>query len=205
MPAEIFPIAGFERIGLRVVSGVVTARDRGGMIVTGRRSEPRWAGSFTTDKLHPAEWADLVALLDDCVDRNLRVDFIHPRYALPRFYTLDTWPLAADPLLVSVTDRRHIVVKNLTVGLVLKRGDRFTLIQDELRCYRKVAVDTVVTSAIAQTLQLTPRLPLGLFAANAVVRFKNPPIRLAIVPDSYQAEEEYSPTPITFDTEEALQ
>ncbi|HTM77010.1 MAG TPA: hypothetical protein VL133_05225, partial [Devosia sp.] len=189
MPAETFPIPGFERIGLRVISGVVTARDRGGMIVTGRRAEPRWAGSFTTDKLTRDDWADLVALLDDCVDRNLRVDFIHPLFKVPRSYTLDTWPLAADPVLVAVTDRRHIVVSDLTVGLVLKRGDRLTLIQDELRCYRKIAVDTVVTSAIAQTLQLTPRIPAGLFAAGSIVRFKYPPIRLAIVPDSYQAEE----------------
>lgn len=205
MPAETFPIPGFERIGLRVVSGVVTARDRGGMIVTGRRAEPRWAGPFTTDKLSRNEWADLFALLDDCVDRNLRVDFIHPLYAVPRSYTLDTWPLAADPVLVSATDRRHIMVSGLTVGLMLKRGDRLTLMQDDLRCYRKIAVDTVVTSAIAQTLQLTPRIPSGLFAAGSIVRLKNPPIRLAIVPDSYAQDEEYSPTPVTFETEEALQ
>lgn len=202
--AETFPLAGFERIGLRVVSGVVTRRDLGGMLITRRKFEPYWAGPFTTDKLRPAAWSDLVAFLDSCVERNLRVDFIHPRHAVPRDYTVASWPLALDPALVSVTHGREIVVSGLEVGMTLKRGDRLTLMQGELRCYRRLPADVTVASAIAQALPIGPRLPLGVFTAGAGVRFLNPPVRLAIVPDSYQDDEIYQPTAITFETEEAL-
>lgn len=202
--AEVFPLDGFEKIGLRIVSGVITARSRGGLVVVGRSEEARWAGTFTTDKLRSPQWHGLMAFLTDCVDRNLRVDFIHPRHVVPAGYNLGTWPVVADPSLVAVTHRRAIVVSGLTIGVVLKRGTRFSLMQGGLICHRVIAVDTVVASGVAQSLQLTPRLPIGLFSAGAIVRFKNPPVRLAIVPDSFSDEEAYAPTPITFGTEEAL-
>lgn len=202
--AETFPFPFFERIGLRIQPGIAHKRDRGGMLITQRRLEPYWAGQFTTDKLAPAAWADLIAFLDNCVDRNLRVDFVHPRFALPRAFTEATWPLFADPLLVSITHGREIVVSGLQAGMQLKRGDRLSLMQGELRCYRSLAADVLVSSSISQALPLTPRMPLGLFAAGAAVRFKAPPVRLAIVPGSYQDDEVARQFPVTFETEEAL-
>jgi len=202
--ADPFPLAGFARIGLRIVSGIAYGRTEGGLILTGRKAAPYWAGPFTTDSLDPAVWSDLMGFLVDCVDRNLRVDFVHPRYLVPRSYTLTSWPLVTDPVLVSVTNPRTIVVSGLTVGMTLKRGDRLTLIQGELRCHRMIRADLVVASAISQSIALTPLLPTGVFAGGALVRFKNPPIRLAIVPGSFEAEEEYSQSPVTFEAEEAL-
>lgn len=203
--AETFPISGFERIGLQVVSGIKSVRTRGGLVITGRAVEPRWTGRFTTDKLDIDEWRDLAAFLTDCVDRNLRVDFIHPRHVVPAGYTLESWPVLVDPVLVSVTNRRLIIASGLTLGVVLQRGVRVSLMQSGLICHRMIAADTVVTSTVAQALPLTPRLPIGVFTADALVRFKQPPIRLAIVPDSYVLDEEFNQTPISFDTEEALQ
>jgi hypothetical protein len=202
--AETFPVSGFKRIGLRVRSGIASTRDRGGLLITTRRAEPYWAGSFTTDELDHAAWSDLIALLDDCVDRNLRVDFVHPRHAVPRAYTPTSWPLSDDPTLVSVTHGRQIVVLGLSIGMELKRGDRLTVMQGELRCYRRLAADVTVSSGIAQALPISPRLPLGVFTPGADVRFRNPPVRLAIVPDSYPDEEIYQQSAITFETEEAL-
>ncbi|MBN9335621.1 hypothetical protein [Devosia sp.] len=202
--AVAFPFSGFDRIGLRIRSGIAHKRDRGGLLLTQRTVEPYWAGPFTTGKLTPAAWSNLVAFLSDCVDRNLRVDFVHPRHEVPRAYTLATWPLFADPVLVSVTHGREIVVSGLQVGMELKRGDRFTLMQGEQRCYRSLAADLVVASAISQAIPLTPRMPLGIFAAGALVRFKMPPVRLAVVADSFQDDEVYAPSSLTFEAEEAL-
>lgn len=202
--AETFPLSGFERIGLRVQSGLATKRDRGGLLLTSRRYEAYWAGSFTTDKLLPGAWADLVAFLDTCVSRNLRVDFVHPRHAVPRAYTAATWPLGGDQALVSVTNRYQVVVSGLQVGMTLKRGDRLSFLQSGSVCYRRLTADVVVSSTTAQSLAIEPRLPLGVFTAGAAVRFRNPPVRLAIVPDSYDADEVYAPSPISFDTQEAL-
>lgn len=202
--AVAFPRPAFERIGLRIQPGIAHARDRGGMLLTQRRVEPYWAGPFTTGKLSVAEWADLIAFLDDCVDRNLRVDFVHPRFALPRAYTPATWPLLADPLLVSVTHGREIRVSGLEVGMTFKRGDRFTIMQGELRCYRRLSADLVVASTISQALPISPRMPLGVFAPGAAVRFAAPPVRLGIVPGSYQDDEVAQQFPVKFETEEAL-
>lgn len=202
--AETFPVTGFSRIGVRIRSGVVTARTTGGLLVTGRRHEPHWAGPFTTGPLEPAEWSALAAFLEDCVDRNLRVDFVHPRHAVPRAYTPASWPMIGDAELEAVTDLRTIVVSGLALGLNLRRGDRLSLMQGELVCHRKMAADVVVSSITAQTLALTPRIPMGIFAAGAAVRLRNPPLRLAIVPDSSRDEEVFAQTPMTFETEEAL-
>jgi hypothetical protein len=202
--AEMFPVA-FSRILLKVSSGLAFGRDRDVLLLNARKHEPHWIGSFQTGDLDPDEYADFSAFLTDLVDTNGRVDFVHPRFAVPRAYTQTTWPVAEDAELVAVTDLRHIVVSGLAVGTILKRGDRLTVIQGELRCYRSIAQDVVVSSAIAQTLRLSPRLPLGVFAAGAAVRFKLPPIRLAVVPDSYEPDETSRPSPISFDVMEALQ
>lgn len=201
--AEVFPV-GFASIDLQVQDGTAFGRTIAGLVMTGRRHQPYWAGSFSTDSLSFDEWSDLTTMLGDCIENNLRVDFVHPRFALPRQYTAANWPVVGDPVLVSITNPRAIVVSGLTVGLQLKRGDRLTLMQGDLRCYRKIRSDLVVTSGIAQTLPLSPRLPPGVFAAGAVVRMQNPAIRLAIVPDSLDAVEKYSEQPVSFDVAEAL-
>lgn len=202
--AEMFPVA-FARILLKVSSGLAFGRDRDVLLLNARKHEPHWIGSFQTGDLSPEEYADFSAFLTDLVDTNGRVDFVHPRFAVPRTYTQASWPAAADAVLTALTDLRHIVVSGLPVSTVLKRGDRLTLIQGELRCYRSIAQDVVVSSAIAQTLRISPRLPLGVFVAGAAVRFKLPPIRLAVVPDSYEPDETSRPSPISFDVMEALQ
>ena len=202
--AETLPLPGFDKIGIRIVSGIAQRRDRGGTLITRRRNMPFWAGPITSDKLFPRDRADYVAFLDNCVSRNLRIDFVHPRFQTPAAYTLATWPLVVDPTLASVTHGHQIVVAGLQLGMQLKRGDRLTLVQGELRCCRPLSADLVVASTTAQALPLSARIPLGVFTAGALVRFRLPPIRLAVVADSYQDEEVYAPTPITAEFEEAL-
>jgi hypothetical protein len=200
------PVMGWAGIRLKPVSGLAFRREKGGLLINKRNAEPHWEGQFRSDNLAIGAYADLSTLLTDIVDRNDRIDFVHPRYALPRLYTPATWPLLADPELVSVTNLRTIVVSGLNNGMQLLRGDRLALIQgaNELVGYRSIAEDVTVTSTLAQTLVITPRLPFNVFVAGAKVRFKNPAARLAVVPDSWDADEQAGPSPLSFDVTEAL-
>lgn len=201
--AQILPPL-FGVVRLLPYSGIATQRSRGGLLLTQRVVEPGWRGRFATDFLDPDEHQHLATTIADIVDRNERIDFVHPLYVRPRAFLGAVWPLVADPLLVSVTHGREIVVSGLEAGMELRRGDRLTIMQGELRCYRSIQSDLVVSSTIAQALPITPRMPVGIFAAAAAVRFIDPVVRLAIVPDSYDIEETSKPSPISFEVEEAL-
>ncbi|CDP54074.1 hypothetical protein [Devosia sp. DBB001] len=201
--AETFPDL-IGKMAVNIVSGMKYGRDKGGMLVSTRDMDSYWAGKFTSGKLLQDEYADLDAWLTDCVELNKRVDFIHPRFRVPRSYTLDNLPFGGAANVVAIPDLRHVVLSGLPLGLILKRGDRFTLVQDDLRCYRKVAEDILVDSSIAQSVRLTPRLPMGVFAAGCTALFKNPPLRLAIVPDSWTTEEWYQASALSFEATEAL-
>ncbi len=207
MPIDM-PAYAFESIGVSPELGISHARTEAGLVVTSRRAEPFWRGRMTTEPLagtHGSnEHADFRAFLSRCVDLNLRVDFVHPRHRYPSAYTAATWPMADDATLAALTDRRNIVVTGLTVGMTLKRGDRLALSQGSLIAHRWLAADVVVASAIAQALELTPRLPLGVFEAGAAVALKDPIMRLMIVPGSWDDEEVGQPAPIGFEVMESL-
>lgn len=207
MPVDM-PSYGWQSIGVDPDLGINHARTEGGLIVTSRRSDPFWAGRMTTGPLGGTagnnEHADFRAFLSRCADKHLRVDFVHPRHRTPSAYSAATWPMVGNGALVSLTDLRTIVVSGLTVGLVLKRGDRLSLGQGELIAHRWLAADVTVTSALAQSIELTPRLPTGVFVAGATVTLKDPKMRLMIVPGSWDDEEAYEPTPIGFDVMESL-
>jgi hypothetical protein len=199
------PQMGWAGIHLDTPSGLSFRREKGGLLINKRNAEPHWEGWFRSGDLDFGAYADLSTFLTDVVEMNDRIDFVHPRYALPRSYTLANWPMANDAELVALTNLRTIVVAGLIVGMTLLRGDRFAIRQaGDLVGYRKIASDVVVTSSLAQTLPLTPRLPFNVFAAGASVRFKNPAARLAIVPDSWDADEQSGPSPLKFDVTEAL-
>lgn len=188
----------------RPVSGVSFARSEGGLMITSRHMEPYWAGTMTTPVLSVHDRKSWLAWLEDCVDLNRRVDFVHPYYALPAGFEDATWQMVGDGGLVEVTNRRSVKVSGLYVGDFLPFGTRFTIMQGELRCYRRLAADVTVTSSISQPLPVGPRLPLGIFAAGAAVRFKNPMCRLMVVPDSWEADEDIELLPLSFDVSESL-
>lgn len=189
---------------LGVVSGLAYGRDQGGIIINSRHVEPYWSGTFTTAPLTRADRIAGLAWLDDCVDRNLRVDFIHPSYQYPIGYDSSDWPMVGDGSLSSVTNLRTIVVSGLDVGIVLRAGSRLCLIQDDVVCYRKVVTTVTVSSAIAQSIAIGPRLPPGVFAAAATVRFANPYVRLMVVPESWEPDEDVDDTQIAFEAMETL-
>jgi len=207
MPVDM-PAYGFANWNLLPDMGISSAQTEAGLIITSRHGDAAWKGTLTTVPLAPkSDYPDFLAFLSRVVDLNLRVDFKHPIYRVPRAYTVDTWPLTDDPTLSSVTDLRHIVVGGLNVGMTLKRGDRLCLRQDgppAVVCHRWLAADVTVSSAIAQTLELTPRLPTGVFAPGASVVFKDPIMRLAVVPGSWNAAEAVAPTGVSFDVLESL-
>lgn len=198
-----FPF-GFSAISLKVDSGLAFVRRRKAVLLTARRSDPVWVGRFSTGDLSPAEFAAAHAFITDAVERHDRIDFVHPRFAVPKAYTLTSWPLAGDAELAAVTDLYNITVSGLEIGTMLAAGDRLAVIQGGITCYRELARPVVVSSAISQALRVTPRLPIGVFAAGAAVRFKNPAVRLAIEPDSYDLDEASQWGSLTIQAVEAL-
>jgi len=201
--AEAFPWR-LKATKFAPVSGITFGRDQGGLGVSGRQAEPYWAGTLTTPALSIADRKKALADLGYWVDMNRRISFVHPQRSYPDGFDADSWPLDDDPTVTSFTDRRAIVVSGLEAGMVLPRGTRFTLMQDDLRCYRELPLDVTVSSAVAQTLNVSPRLPLGVFADDCAIRFVDPEVRLAIVPDSWSADEDIEGLPLSFDVSETL-
>lgn len=207
MPIDL-PAYALTGIAAAPDLGIASAQSEGGLVVTSRQSDPFWRGRFTTRPLEGwqgnNEHADLLAFLINAADLNLRVDIVHPRHRYPSAYTEATWPMSGDGMLEDVTDLRTIVVSGLEGGLILRRGDRLSIVQDALIAHRWIAAGTTVASEIAQELTLTPRLPLGIFAEGASVVLENPKMRVMIVPGSWDATEAGNPTPISFDVMESL-
>lgn len=201
--AETFPF-NVRATKLGIVSGLAFGRDEGGLIVNSRHTEPYWAGTFTTPPLTTDERITALATLDDWVDMNRRIDFIHPKYEYPIGYDANTWPMSGDATLSSITDLRNIVVDGLDSGLILTAGTRLTIIQSGSICYRKIVTTIASAAALGQSINIGPRLPPGVFSAGAAVRFENPYVRLAMVPDSWDADETIDEIPLSWDMSEAL-
>lgn len=190
---------------LGIVSGLAFGRDEGGLIINSRHVEPYWSGVLTTPPLTRAERIEALAFLDDCVDRNLRVDVIHPSYRYPIGYTSADWPMGvADADLGSVTNLRTIGVSGMTVGIVLRKGSRLCLIQGDTVCYRKVVSTVTVSSTIAQSISIGPRLPPGVFTVGATVRFANPFLRSMVVPESWDPDESIDDEDLSCEVMETL-
>ncbi len=208
MPVPFPAYAGSAKIGVLPDLGVASARSEGGLVVTSRKSDPFWSGSLTTIKLEPWQGgnrhAQFLAFLSRCVDLNLRVDWVPPRHRLPGAYTAQTWPLIGDCSLVDVPDQRTLRVGGMQAGLVLSAGDRVAVLQGDSVVHRWVAEDVIVSSAIAQNIAVTPRLPIGLLAPAAVVKLKDPVLRFMVEPGSWDTHEASEPTAITFSVMEAV-
>lgn len=203
------PAYGYSSIDLGPELGITSFRSEGGLIVTSRRGDPYVTGKLTTRSLKPDQFADFQAFLVDACDRNELIDIINPRYRLPRSYTGITWPLSGDQVLQALTDLHTLSVAGLIVDMALKRGDRLCLIQgsgaSEVVSYRWLSADVTVTSSTAQALSVTPRLPLGVFAADCTVRFKNAFARVRVVPGSIEGViTDGNLDAITFGVSEAL-
>lgn len=207
MPVDM-PAYAFTTLGVQAALGVTVARSEGGLVVTSRQGDPFWSGPMTTRPLQGwkgnNEYADFLAFLTDCVDRHLRVDFVHPRHRLPSAYTAETWPMGGNADLVDTPDLRAVTLSGLALGLILKRGDRLSILQDDIVVHRWIAADTVVSSTTSQHLPLTPRLPIGVLAPSATVVLEDPKMRFMVVAGSWNTEEVANPAPITFDVMEAL-
>lgn len=208
MPVDFPSYAGVSKIGVLPDLGVVAARSQGGLVITSRKIDPFWQGTLTTTKLEPwrgnNQHARFLSFLSRCVDLNLRVDWVPPRHRLPGAYTEASWPLVGDFELVDVPDQRTLTVGGLEEGLVLGTSDRIAVLQGDLVVHRWIAEDLVVSSAIAQDIPVTPRLPVGLLLPGAMVRLENPPIRFLIEPGSWSTEEVAEPSAISFRVMEAL-
>lgn len=203
--AETFPF-DVRATRLGIVSGLAFGRDEGGLNISSRHVEPYWRGTFTTPPLTREDRIEALALLDDWVDMNRRVDFIHPSHRFPIGYSEDDWPMSGDATLDSVTDLRNIVVDGLTAGLVLRAGSRLSLIQAATGevCYRKIVTTIASTTALNQTINIGPRLPPGVFAAGATVRFEDPPVRMMVVPESWDPDETVEDVELVFEMIETL-
>lgn len=208
MPVN-FPLSAFASTDVAPELGVITARSEGGLVITSRRFDPYWKGSYTTAPLDPRganERADFLAWLTWAADINMRVDFLHPRHRLPKAYTADTWPMSGDAELVDTPDQRTLTVSGLPIGLDLRRSDRIAVRQGDIVVHRWIASNHIVTSGVSQAVPVTPRLPIGILEPEAIVVLEDPPLRAVIEPGSWadSQREEYGPSPVTFGIMEAL-
>lgn len=207
MPVNM-PAYAFSGLNVTPDLGVSSERSTGGLIITSRNSDPNWTGPMTTRKLAPwqgnNEHADFMAFLSQCVDLNLRVDFVHPLHRVPNAYTPASFPMIGNAQLSAVTNLRTIVVTDLPEGLILKRGDRLSIVQGNIVAHRWIAEPVIVGNGLGQVLTLTPRLPFGVFAAGATVMLRDPKMRVMIVPGSWDAAEAREPSSITFEVAESL-
>lgn len=202
--AETFPFQ-LRTTHLRLVSGLAFGREEGGLIVSSRHVEPYWSGTVVTPPLARDDRIEALALLDDWVDMNRRVDIVHPLYRWPVGYDEQTWPMVGDATLDAVTDLRNIVVDGLTAGMTLRAGSRLCIVQGDSVCYRKIVTTVLSTTALSQSLNIGPRIPPGVFANGATVRFEDPFIRTMVVPDSWDASEDIEDEPLEIELMEALQ
>lgn len=175
-----------------------------GLVITSVYRDPVWQGEFVTPPLDAEDRGELLAWLDDCVDRNLRVDYVHPLYKYPAGYKESTWPLVSDPTLSAVVNQRQITVAGLSDTLTLPKGTRLSIIQGNRVCYRRLAAAVAAPSSISETIEITPRIPLGVFAPSALVRFERPFVRMMVIPDSWDSTEDIEATPVAFSMVESL-
>lgn len=202
--AETFPNTGFfGTVGVAPNSGIAWARDEGGVNIFSRHRDSFWGGPVNTGLLEKNEQRVWLAFLDRVTEWNLSVDFVHPWYRVPGAYEIGTLPWGGGAVVDEVTDLFTLEIQGLPVGLELGAGDRFSIVQGDMIVHRKIATDLVVASAISETITVTTRLPIGLIAPAATVSFLNPPMRLKVIPGSWQPTEANSPTGLTFTVAEA--
>ena len=203
--AVSLPQGGFSELdGFLPDLGIASAVTLGGIVITSRSADPVVRGRQTTGKLDLDERRDYEAFLIDCADRHMRVDFVHPRHRVPRSYTADTLPFDGLGDVTGFADLRSATVSDLYVGLVLKRGDPIGFEQSGMKLKRWLQSDLVVSSATAQVLPITPRLPIGVFTSGAVVRLLDPVLRYIIVPGSISGAERYERTALSWNFVEVL-
>lgn len=202
-----FPSYGLSQIDVVPQVGMAWSRSEGGIIITSRRVDPFLKGRVVTRLLEPEfEHPDVLGFILRAVDENQRVDIIPPRHTVPIGYTDTSWPLVGNPTTIaSITNLRTINIAGLFIGAVLPRGTRVTFSTGGgIYAHRLIAAPVTVTSTTNQAITITPRLPVGLYAAGNAVLFRNPIMRVMIVPDSYDVSEAVEETPISFDVIESF-
>jgi len=150
-----------------------------------RVADPFWAGEITTVALENNELAEWEAFIQDCVDRNLSIDFLHPLHRCPSAYNPSSYPGSGTGSVTSIVDGRTIEVSGLATGLVLRKGDRLSIEQDD-RVMHYMVGEAKTLGSSPEDIVITPRLREGLFTTGATVRFLNPKMRLKITPNSYK-------------------
>ncbi len=207
--AESFPSDGFESLQIALQHTIFSSKTRGGFVSEVRVADPYWAGEFVTVSLTREELSNWEAFLNECIDRQLSIDFVHPFYPCPITYNPDTYPGAGTGQVQAFVDGRSFTVDGFDSSMSLKKGDRLSIEQSGRIMYYMVAEDVtsfeesvlsdgdgvsltdgsgellfVEQSAIYPTIKVTPRLRTGLFTAGATVRLLGAKMRLRISPNS---------------------
>lgn len=180
---EVFPLNEFSAVDITLQHTIYSSRTRGGFISNVRVADPYWSGELVTVGLEKAELEAWEAFLQDCIDRNLSIDFVHPLYRCPISYNPDTVPGSPTGTVGTFPDSRTIAVSGLASGLILKKGDRISLEQGDRVMYFMVGADVTI-GASTTNVNIVPRLRTGLFTSGAVVRVVNAKMRVKITPNT---------------------
>lgn len=185
--AETFP-GEFEYIDVDLQHTIFSSKSRGGFTTEVRVADPYWGGELTTLALERAEYAVWDTFLGEVIDRQLAVDFVHPLFPFPRSYALAaSVPGTGTGTVTGFPDGRTITVSALPVGLILKKGDRFSLEQGDRVLHYRVAEDVTVSTTVDQAIKISPRMRTGLFTATATFRYLYPKLRLRVSPNTVRA------------------
>jgi len=188
MPYDVPDSFELAQIETPEESGLAFTRTEGGLIITSRRSDAYLSGRMVTRPLEVNEYKDLRAFLNAAVQRNRRLDFVHPKFVRPMDYTLAQlssmfgWSGLAG--VVNLDDLFTPRLSGLPVGLQLRRGDCLSFRDGLKNSYKTVESDTLVASNSSQAVPLTSRLGIGVFSLSAAVHFVDPVLRFMVVPDT---------------------
>lgn len=185
-PILTLPTTYFSALDLEPDHMVSIATDRGGYAHEITWGDPMWVGSMTTTKLSERELRQWEAFIADSTERKLPFDFVHPTKTLPIEYQAGL-PFSGNMTVTSLADLTAPVLSGFTVGLQLRKGDRIAFIERNFVSHRMLRTDLLVSSATAQAVPIVPRLPLGVFTTAATATIKNPPMRLRVQSNTWQA------------------
>lgn len=184
--AEVFPDNDFMEINISLQHTIFSSKTRGGLVAQVRVADPFWVGDMTTVPYGLNEKKDIQlweSFLQDCIDRNLSIDFVNPMYPCPVSYTVANFPGSQTGTITAFPSGRTLTVTGLATGLILKRGDRLSIEQGNRIMHYMIAADQTL-GASPQTITITPRLRTGLFTTGAIVRLVGAKMRLRISPNT---------------------
>lgn len=185
------PSVGYVRGTPQLVRHSSVSRAGNRVISVVEWADPYWSIEVETAPLYLADQRLLNAFEAEYGAGTKTLLWTSPGLAVPILYEGDqsNAALSNDGNLVSVTGGTSLSINSVTTGLALKRGDLISLATGDYRSLHTVMADATASGS-AVTLVVQPFVP-GYITAGAVVKFKNPEMKVRMLPGSFQMGDDY--------------